>query len=96
VPQDVTLDALYYIDPYLAEVAGGVALHIDPATAGWTGADTGTVYALGDFNLGYFTNCGGDDLPIGEMEACGTASHDGGAIVTEPVSFLGWFGLVKD
>jgi hypothetical protein len=96
VHDGLALDVLYYLDPYLAEVSGGVELHIDPAAAGWTGSDTGTVWVLGDFNVGYFTNCGGDDLPLGHMEPCVSATHDGGEIVTEPVPFLGWIGLVKD
>jgi len=96
VPDDLALDALYYLDPYLAEVDGGVVLHIDPTAAGWTGSDSGTVYVLGDFNVGYFTNCGGDDLSLGAMQPCASASFSGAEIVTDAMPFLGWIGLVKD
>ena len=77
-------------------MSGGVELHIDPTAAGWTGSDTGTVYALGEFLNGYFANCGGEDLHLGMLESCAPAVHDAGEIVTDPLLFLGWFALVKD
>jgi hypothetical protein len=96
VPDDLALDVLYYLDPYLAEVSGGVVLNIDPTSAGWTGSDTGAVWVLGDFANAYFTDCGSGDLPLGHMESCVTASYQGSEIVTDPLPFLGWIGLVKD
>jgi hypothetical protein len=96
VHDGLALDVLYYLDPYLVEVDGGVVLHIDPTAAGWTGSDTGTVWVLGDFANLYFTNCGDEDLPLGHMEPCVSASYSGSEIVTDPMPFLGWIALVKD
>jgi hypothetical protein len=95
VTDDLAVDALYYIAPYLHLVEGGVPIHIDPATAGWIDGDSGTVYVLGDFTT-HFVDCGAEDLPLGFIVPCGTASFTGGEIVTDPLPFLGFFGLVKD
>jgi hypothetical protein len=92
---DLPIDALYYLHPYLHTVDGGVSLAIDPTAAGWSASDTGTVWVLGDYT-NYFVDCGGEDLPIGWLASCGAAGVQDGDIVTDPLPFLGFIGLVKD
>jgi hypothetical protein len=94
IPEGLEVDALYYLHPYLC-YAEGLELHIDPAAAGWSGTDTGTVHMLGDYSYHDF-NCGGDDLPVGVVESCAGAAMQGDEIVTEALPVLGWVALVKD
>jgi hypothetical protein len=48
----VALDALYYIAPHWAKLAGeGVILTVE-APPGWQGGDTGILYLLGDYDPG--------------------------------------------
>jgi hypothetical protein len=97
VPADLTLDALYFLGPYFVESADGLALHIDPQAAGWSGTDAGGVYMLGDFVFGDYLSCDGvTNVTIGHFEQCVGATFSQGAIVTDPIPRLGWVGLVKN
>ncbi|HUT76847.1 MAG TPA: hypothetical protein VM285_04130 [Polyangia bacterium] len=97
VPADPALDALYFLGPYFVESTDGIELHIDPQAAGWSGTDTGGVYMLGDFAMGGYLSCDGEnDVTIGHFEQCVGATFQGGEIVTEPIPRLGWVGLVKN
>ena len=96
VPGDLALDALYFVGPYFASSEAGLQLEIDATAAGWSGADAGQVYLLGDFVYGEYLQCGDGDVPIGHFTSCGAAAHDQGAVLTDPVPRLGWFGIAKD
>ncbi|MFO8071933.1 MAG: hypothetical protein R6V85_08660 [Polyangia bacterium] len=95
-PPGVDLDALYYLAPYFQPSAAGLELEIDAAAAGWSGTDAGTVYMLGDYVEGEYLHCGGEEVAVGKMVGCGSAAHDQGKIVTDPISRLGWIGLARD
>lgn len=107
----VGLDALYFIAPRWAKLAGeGVSLSIAPPD-GWSEGDTGTLYILADDVGGLGTmpeyivgNDSGECLtsvdvldkePGGELADCGVAEMKDGRVITPPIPRLSWIGLKK-
>lgn len=92
-----SVDALYFFTPYWTEAVAGAGLvyRIDPPD-GWTEADTGKVYVLGDFILDYLYFPDETIAPRGEFVEWGDTTYQDGKLVTPPIPRLGWVGLKKD
>lgn len=108
---DVGLDALYYIAPRWAKLAGaGVTLSIEPP-AGWSEGDKGTLYILADdvpglSEMAEYIATQKDGVcmtstdilekePGGELANCGTVEMVGGRLITAPIPRLSWIGISK-
>jgi hypothetical protein len=94
------VDLLYYVAPYLTvSASGGVVMSITPPSGQWSDGDTVTLYVLGEYIGGFdpvYISCHGQDVHVGELRECGSATVTGGKIVTDPITVFSWIGLKKN
>ena len=99
LPDDVDLDALYYMTPYFARnFIPAIAVSLDASELGWGSSQTGKLYQLGD--LGSTSLVCADIDPMetideGKFVHCGNLVEAGGR-VDFTINTPSWFGVAKD